>query len=105
MINVTYKGQNYVMFGKIKIKNGVNPILEDEFYRLMRNPLFKYRIENGIFTVPANTPLERKKMEKTTEKTVEKEVETEVQKTDDQSLEKDTKKKTKEKESRTDEII
>lgn len=83
MVDVRYKGQNYIMFGKIKISNGVNSIAEDDFYRLMRTPLFKYRIEKGVFSVPLGTLLEKpkvNKMENTTEKVTEKVKEKQVEK-------------------------
>jgi len=112
MIELRYKGQNYIMFGKIKIRNGVNSIPEDEFYRLMKTPLFKHRIDSGVFTVPQGTPLEKpkdKKMEKTTEKTVETKIEKEVEKPVEQQVETETETKKKSKkedsEKRFDEIV
>lgn len=94
MINLTYKGQNYIIFGNIKIRNGVNSIPEEDFYRLMKDQFFRARLEKGIFTVPQGTKLEPTKTKKAEEKPAEVE---EV---------KDSKKKTKEKESenRFDEI-
>jgi hypothetical protein len=64
MVQVKYKGQNYVLFGRTRIVNGVNEIPDDEFYRLMKTPLFRSRIESGVFQVPQGTPLEKPKAAK-----------------------------------------
>lgn len=61
MVEVRYKGTNYIQFGERKIVNGVNEIPEDEFYKLMDHPSFAERVKGKIFLVPAGHPLERPK--------------------------------------------
>jgi len=72
MVNVIYRGQNYLMFGRIKIVNGNNEIAEDEFYKLMKYPTFAFRISNGTLQVPKDFPLEQPKPLKKADKSVSK---------------------------------
>lgn len=58
MVLLTYKGQNNVYFGSRKIVPGINDIPDDEFYKLMKYPTFKSRVESSKFSVPASFPLE-----------------------------------------------
>jgi hypothetical protein len=69
MVKVTYKGQNYILFGKTRIANGVNEISDEEFYRLMKTPTFASRVNSKILQVPKDFPLE-----KPSKKRIEKEV-------------------------------
>lgn len=64
MVALKYKGQNYVVFGRTRISAGMNEIPDDEFYRLMKSPLFKARVTSGVFTVPEGFPLEQPKVAK-----------------------------------------
>lgn len=64
MVQLKYKGQNYVVFGRTRINTGMNEIPDDEFYRLMKTPLFKARVTSGVFTVPEDFPLEQPKVAK-----------------------------------------
>lgn len=52
MVQLKYKGQNPLIFGKISIKNGLNEINEEEFYNLMLHPSFVSRLQTRTFTVP-----------------------------------------------------
>lgn len=59
MVNLIYRGQNYVLIGKYKIVNGNNEIQDDDFYKLMKSPIFALRVNQKIFEVPKDFPLER----------------------------------------------
>ena len=59
MVAIKNNGKNCLMFGEISIKSGMTEIKDDDFYRLMKHPLFRFRIENKIFTVPPEFPLEK----------------------------------------------
>lgn len=73
MVALKYKGQNYVVFGRTRINTGMNEIPDDEFYRLMKSPLFKARVTSGMFQVPEGFPLEQPKVAKKLEKAAPKE--------------------------------
>lgn len=57
MVQVKYKGQNYIMFGTRKIVNGQNDIPDEEFYKLMNHPSFASRISSKVFEVPSGFSL------------------------------------------------
>lgn len=59
MVQLKYKGQNYILFGKRRIANGVNEIPEEEFYKLMKSPSFSQRVKQRVFEVPKDFPLEK----------------------------------------------
>lgn len=59
MVAIKNNGKNCLMFGQISIKSGMTEIKDDDFYRLMKHPLFRFRIENRIFEVPVGFPLEK----------------------------------------------
>lgn len=64
MITITYKGSNYLTFGKKRIGPGATELTEDEFYKLMAHPSFKKRVEMGMIVVPPGIPLEKPKQAK-----------------------------------------
>lgn len=69
MVKITYKGQNYILFGKHRIGNGVTEIPDEEFYRLMKTPTFSARVRSNVFQVPKGFPLEHPlSLKKTKEK-------------------------------------
>lgn len=68
MVQLKYKGQNYVVFGRTRINTGMNEIPDAEFYRLMKSPLFSSRVQSGVFQVPEGFPLEQPKPAKKVEK-------------------------------------
>jgi hypothetical protein len=61
MVQVKYKGSNYLLFGKNRIVNGINEIPDEEFYKLMKHPSFSSRITKGELGVPKDFPLEKPK--------------------------------------------
>lgn len=83
MVNLIYRGQNYVLIGKYKIVNGNNEIPDDDFYKLMKSPLFASRVNKKIFQVPKDFPLEKPEIEKKKEPRKEKEPEVEDDHEDD----------------------
>jgi len=58
MVLLTYKGQNFIYFGTIKIVPGINDISDDEFHKLMKFPTFKSRVESKKFSVPNSFNIE-----------------------------------------------
>lgn len=61
MVKLTSKELRTVNFQKAVIKNGENEIADDVFYQLMSHPLFRYRVESHLYSVPFSFPLEKPK--------------------------------------------
>ena len=59
MVQVRYKGQNFIYINGYKIKAGVNEIKDDDFYEMMRTKTFKFRVEQKILEVEPGFPLEK----------------------------------------------
>jgi len=60
MVQVKYKGQNFLVFGKTKIVNGFNEILDDQFYELMIYKTFSSRVVSGVLGVPQDFSIYKK---------------------------------------------
>lgn len=83
MVNVIYRGQNYLLFGRTRIVNGNNEIPEEEFYKLMKYPTFALRISNRQLQVPEDFPLEPPKSPKKDNKVESKQKSEEQEETED----------------------
>lgn len=59
MVQVRYKGQNFIYINGYKIKAGVNEIKDEDFYNMMRTKTFKFRVEQKILEVEPGFPLEK----------------------------------------------
>lgn len=59
MVQVLYRGQNYVLINGYKIINGANEIKDDDFWRMMKSPTFAFRVKEKIFEIPKDFPLEK----------------------------------------------
>lgn len=65
MVAIRYRGKNTIIFPpKYRFAFGITEVVDDDFYELMRSPLFANRVKNGVFEVPADFPLEKPKIEK-----------------------------------------
>lgn len=81
MVQVKYKGQNFLVFGKTKIVNGVNEIPDDQFYELMIYKTFASRVVSGVLGVPQGFSIHKK--EKKIDQKSEIEIESKDQKPSD----------------------
>lgn len=59
MVQLRYKGQNFILVGGYKISTGYTEIKDEDFYRLMNSPTFAHRVELGVFQVPVDFPLKK----------------------------------------------
>lgn len=60
MVQVKYKGQNFLVFGNTKIVNGINEIPDDQFYELMVYKTFASRVVSGVLGVPQGFSIHKK---------------------------------------------
>lgn len=59
MVQIRYKGQNYLVFGKYRFNNGYTEVKDEDFYELMKSITFAYRVNEKILEVPKDFPLEK----------------------------------------------
>ena len=59
MVQIRYKGQNYLIVGKYRFNNGYTEVKDDDFYEMMKSPTFAYRVNQRILEVPKDFPLEK----------------------------------------------
>jgi len=61
MVMLKYKGSNPVVFPSYRIKTGSNDIKDEDFWNLMKSKSFANRVNQKIFEVPHDFPLEMPK--------------------------------------------
>lgn len=63
MVQIRYKGQNYLIVGKYRFNNGYTEVKDEDFYEMMKSPTFAYRVNQRILEVPKGFPIEKPEAE------------------------------------------